>query len=71
MVRFHLAPPSAPGRPARPGQPLSNEGIPPVLKKLLILASVVGGVAYVAKKLKIAKDERALWHEATTSTDLR
>ncbi len=42
-----------------------------MLKKLLVLASVVGGIAYVAKKLKTAKDERALWHEATTSTDLR
>ncbi len=42
-----------------------------MLKKLLVLASLVGGAAYVAKKLKAAKDERALWHEATTNTDLR
>jgi hypothetical protein len=42
-----------------------------VLKKLLIIAGVVGGTAYVVKKLKTAKDERALWHEATTSADLR
>jgi hypothetical protein len=42
-----------------------------VLKKLLVLASIVGGAAYVAKKVKTAKDERALWHEATTAPDLR
>jgi hypothetical protein len=39
-------------------------------KKLLILVSVLGVAAYVAKKVKNANDERALWHEATTS-DLR
>lgn len=70
MVRFHLAPPLTPGRKSvRVGAP--NEGTHPVLKKLLIIASVVGGAAYVAKKLKTAKNERALWHEATTTTDLR
>jgi hypothetical protein len=42
-----------------------------VLKKLLIVASIVGGVAYVARRVKTAKDERALWHEATTAPDLR
>ncbi len=42
-----------------------------MLKKLLVLASIVGGAAYVAKKVKTAKDERALWHEATTAPDLR
>jgi len=40
-------------------------------KKLLILLSVLGIAAYVAKKVKDANDERALWHEATTSPDLR
>jgi hypothetical protein len=50
---------------------LDDEGNPPVLKKLLVLASIVGGAAYIAKKAKMAKDERALWHEATTSPDLR
>jgi hypothetical protein len=70
MVRFHLAPPLGPGgRP--PGHGAPNGGIHPVLKKLLIIAGVVGGTAYVVKKLKTAKDERALWHEATTSADLR
>jgi hypothetical protein len=39
-------------------------------KKLLIVLSVLGVAAYVAKKVKSANDERALWHEATTS-DLR
>jgi hypothetical protein len=39
-------------------------------KKLLILLTVVGAIAYIAKKVKDANDERALWHEATT-TDLR
>jgi hypothetical protein len=43
-----------------------------MFKKLLILLSVLGVAAYVAKKVKDANDERALWHEATTtSTDLR
>jgi hypothetical protein len=39
-------------------------------KKLLILLTLIGAIAYVAKKVKDANDERALWHEATT-TDLR
>jgi hypothetical protein len=42
-----------------------------MFKKLLVLVGILGGVAYVAKKVKTAKDERALWHEATTSPDLR
>jgi hypothetical protein len=40
-------------------------------KKLLILAGVIGAAALIAKKVKSANDERALWHEATTSPDLR
>ena len=40
-------------------------------KKLLILVGVVGAAALVAKKVKAASDERALWHEATTAPDLR
>jgi hypothetical protein len=39
-------------------------------KKLLILLGILLAAAYVAKKVKDANDERALWHEATTS-DLR
>jgi len=42
-----------------------------VLKKLLILATIVSGAAYLARRVKAAKDERALWHEATTAPDLR
>ncbi len=42
-----------------------------MLKKLLLLAGIVGGAAFLAKKAKTAKDERALWHEATTAPDLR
>jgi len=42
-----------------------------MVKKLLILAGVLGTAVYVAKKVKDANDERALWHEATTSPDLR
>jgi hypothetical protein len=40
-------------------------------KKLLIVAGVVGLAALVARKIKSANDERALWHEATTAPDLR
>ncbi len=40
-------------------------------KKLIILAGIVGVAAVIAKKVKSANDERALWHEATTSPDLR
>jgi hypothetical protein len=40
-------------------------------KKLLILAGVVTAAALIAKKVKDASDERALWHEATTAPDLR
>jgi hypothetical protein len=42
-----------------------------VLKKLLILAGVVGTTALIVKKVKASSDERALWHEATTAPDLR
>ena len=42
-----------------------------VLKKLLIVAGVVGVAALVVKKAKASSDERALWHEATTAPDLR
>ncbi|SCL60312.1 hypothetical protein GA0070606_3253 [Micromonospora citrea] len=42
-----------------------------MFKKLLILASIVGVAAVVAKKVKDSNDERALWHEATTAPDLR
>jgi hypothetical protein len=42
-----------------------------MLKKLLILLSIVGVVAVIAKKVKTANEERALWHEATTAPDLR
>jgi hypothetical protein len=41
-----------------------------MLKKLLILAGLVGAAAFVTKRVKTANDERALWHEATTSPDL-
>jgi hypothetical protein len=42
-----------------------------VLKKLLIVAGIVGVAALVLKKVKASSDERALWHEATTAPDLR
>ncbi len=42
-----------------------------MLKKLLILAGIVGVAAFAAKKVREANDERALWHEATTAPDLR
>jgi hypothetical protein len=34
-------------------------------KKLLILVGVIGVAAVIAKKVKTANEERALWHEAT------
>jgi hypothetical protein len=40
-------------------------------KKLLLLVGILGTATFVAKKVKDANDERALWHEATNSTDLR
>ena len=42
-----------------------------MLKKLLIVAGVVGAAALVFKRVKASNDERALWHEATTAPDLR
>ena len=42
-----------------------------MLKKLLIIAGVVGVAALIVKWVKDANDERALWHEATTAPDLR
>jgi hypothetical protein len=40
-------------------------------KKLLLIIGVVGAVAYIARRVKTANEERALWHEATTAPDLR
>ncbi len=40
-------------------------------KKLLILSTLVAAGVVVARKVKAANDERALWHEATTAPDLR
>lgn len=40
-------------------------------KKLLIVAGVGVTVALVAKKIKAANYDRAVWHEATTAPDLR
>ena len=42
-----------------------------MLKKLLILIGLLCAAVFVAKKVKQANDERALWHEATTAPDLR
>jgi hypothetical protein len=42
-----------------------------MLKKLLIVAGLLGVAAVVARKVKSATEERALWHEATTAPDLR
>ncbi|GAA2651350.1 hypothetical protein Adu01nite_66590 [Paractinoplanes durhamensis] len=50
--------------------PLSVWGVS-MLKKLLIVAGIVGAAALVIKKVKASSDERALWHEATTAPDLR
>ncbi len=36
-------------------------------KKLLIVVGIVGVAAVVAKKVKASSEERALWHEATTT----
>ena len=40
-------------------------------KKLFLVVVVAGAAAMVAKKVKDANEERELWHEATTSNDLR
>jgi hypothetical protein len=42
-----------------------------MLKKLLIVAGLLGIAAVVARKVKAVSEERALWHEATTAPDLR
>jgi hypothetical protein len=42
-----------------------------MLKKLLIIAGLIGTTALVVKKVKASSDERALWHEATNAPDLR
>ena len=42
-----------------------------MVKKLLIILSIVGVVAIIARKIHSASEERALWHEATTAPDLR
>ncbi|GGM09823.1 DLW-39 family protein [Dactylosporangium sucinum] len=40
-------------------------------KKVLLVVAVVGAAAYVAKRVRAANEDRALWHEATTAPDLR
>jgi hypothetical protein len=44
-----------------------------MMKKLILLVAVLGAAAYVVKRVRTANEERALWHEATTSAspDLR
>jgi hypothetical protein len=42
-----------------------------MVKKLLILLGVLGVAVVVARKVRAASEERALWHEATTAPDLR
>ncbi len=42
-----------------------------MLKKLLIVAGMVGVAALIVRRVKATSDERALWHEATTAPDLR
>jgi hypothetical protein len=42
-----------------------------MLKKLLVVLGVLGVAAVIAKKVRSANEERALWHEATTAPDLR
>ena len=48
-----------------------DSSLPRMWKKVLVLVAVVGAAAYVAKRVKAASEERALWHEATTAPDLR
>ena len=40
-------------------------------KKLFIVAGLLGVSALIAKKVKDANEERALWHEATTAPEYR
>jgi len=49
---------------------VSPEGDIQMWKKLIVLAAVIGAAALLAKKVKEANDERALWHEATTAPEL-
>ena len=42
-----------------------------MLKKVLLVVGVVGVAAFVFKKVRDANDDRAVWHEATTTSDLR
>ena len=42
-----------------------------MLKKLLVLAGVVAGGLFVIRKRRGARSESDLWHEATSSPDLR
>ena len=42
-----------------------------MFKKLLVVAGLLGVAVVVARKVRAANEERALWHEATTAPDLR
>jgi hypothetical protein len=42
-----------------------------MLKKILIVAGLLGATAMIVKKVRASSDERALWHEATNAPDLR
>jgi hypothetical protein len=52
-------------------QASNPEGIHLMIKKLLLLAGLLGVAVFVVRKVKTANEERALWHEATTAPDLR
>ena len=41
------------------------------MKKLLLAVLVLVGGLVAFRRFKAADDERALWHEATTTPDLR
>jgi hypothetical protein len=42
-----------------------------MMKKMLFLVGLLGAAVVVVRKVRAANDERALWHEATTTPDLR
>ena len=41
-----------------------------MLKKMIFVAGLLGLVAVVARKVRSASEERALWREATSAPDL-
>ena len=71
MVQVHLGPRTFRSHPTGvEGGGFTSEGMPTIMKKLLILAAIAGGAYLVYRQLMASRAEDDLWSEATAAPDL-